>query len=898
MASSERRSQAPLAPRATTTVTEHRRERRDRVYNMTLDQFPALEALSESLSKRQVRRLSLEVCRSPADSGLPVQMETPPLTSWRWRPLLALALRLMDSIAVFRGWSTRQKLKSDKAAAPLVEDIKLARKRAAIGVQRNFKRWLVHKPLKTRETHIYFLWRGAWKGANIEPGQRVEISGDFTAPNVWSEWKLMRWCRVLRAYVFELPYASPDGRGPGNYHFKFTVDGKETVDRQTVGSEKKEGEICMSIWTVDGKRISRRVKRHYLETIRVATRDAEGRECNVISVPERSSTAVALPPSQSAKSTLSTTLSMQSTRPSLTMQLTQPSLTEDNSLNYSSTALVTLSKAAIAFYKAGHFSYRPLWEPPPPHEYECIEAKFPELQICGVRNHGSMCYLSSFVQCLRLTDLSSSNVLHFKLEKKGGKKSQEAFNPNLLDAVKTLIAEFLITERSYLDPSDMLKTLPVFYAIGRQQDATEAGRYIFEALGGHAKVPFSPFRGVFGGRVVTKTKCKECGRISERPEKIYDLGLAVPTEKAYKKMSEKGRKRLSVQKLLEDCMRVEEMSGNNAYACSKCLKKQPATKWLEILHPPKHLFLCLNRFAWDRTDGRSKKQKTPVFIDKTLVLNDGFLYDLYATIIHTGPTSTSGHYYTIGRRSEGSAQRHNEWYCFDDSRVTPVPHTVIDKIASSTEKDDRPYVLFYRCRTASVSPVPAIPRGLYDKARAKEEAAIKEMTEAGRQQHEKEKHDRTEEAKKLRLSQEQASDAEPSQSLDNPHDIEDRVYEAAIRQAMRREAMRRADVPHEGPLKGSVDFTINYMTRPGQNLYIVGSIEELGEWDPARAAPMRWTPGHNWTCCLDLPQGPIEYKFLVKEGDGVEWEFGGNHKLDVLEEEDTELLDWWGQGGG
>ena len=58
----------------------------------------------------------------------------------------------------------------------------------------------------------------------------------------------------------------------------------------------------------------------------------------------------------------------------------------------------------------------------------------------------SACYLNSYLQCLHLTDLFSSNVFHFQL-KKVGQKGHEELNPKMLDAVKMLIAQFLITKR-------------------------------------------------------------------------------------------------------------------------------------------------------------------------------------------------------------------------------------------------------------------------------------------------------------------------------------------------------------------------------------------------------------------------------------------------------------------
>ena len=114
------------------------------------------------------------------------------------------------------------------------------------------------------------------------------------------------------------------------------------------------------------------------------------------------------------------------------------------------------------------------------------------------------------------------------------------------------------------------------------------------------------------------------------------------------------RKKLSVQKLFIDYTSKEELSGDNAYSCDKCGKKQKATKWVEILSPPAHLFLCLNRFSWDLSTGQRNKEKTPVPIDKTVTVC-GFVYDLYAAIIHSVCVCVWG-----GRHTRTRAQTHRD----------------------------------------------------------------------------------------------------------------------------------------------------------------------------------------------------------------------------------------------
>lgn len=81
-----------------------------------------------------------------------------------------------------------------------------------------------------------------------------------------------------------------------------------------------------------------------------------------------------------------------------------------------------------------------------------------------------------------------------------------------------------------------------------------------------------------------------------------------------------------------------------------------------------------------------------------------------------------------------------------------------------------------------------------------------------------------------------------------------------------------------------ITFNINFHTVWGQQLYIVGSIPELGAWEPALAKPMTYTADGNWTLTLDadMPAGETEiaYRYFLGVGDKrifEEWE--RNHCL-------------------
>lgn len=77
----------------------------------------------------------------------------------------------------------------------------------------------------------------------------------------------------------------------------------------------------------------------------------------------------------------------------------------------------------------------------------------------------------------------------------------------------------------------------------------------------------------------------------------------------------------------------------------------------------------------------------------------------------------------------------------------------------------------------------------------------------------------------------------------------------------------------------SVTFQTTYdRTRPGEQVFVVGDIPELGGWDEARAVPLAADGWPTWSGGVQIPAGVnFQYKYLVKRGDRVTWEGGANH---------------------
>ncbi|KAL3435065.1 Six-hairpin glycosidase-like protein [Aspergillus tetrazonus] len=89
------------------------------------------------------------------------------------------------------------------------------------------------------------------------------------------------------------------------------------------------------------------------------------------------------------------------------------------------------------------------------------------------------------------------------------------------------------------------------------------------------------------------------------------------------------------------------------------------------------------------------------------------------------------------------------------------------------------------------------------------------------------------------------------------------------------------------PSTVAVTFNVIATTTYGENIYIVGSISQLGNWDTGNAVALsasKYTSSNNlWYVDIDLPAGTaFEYKYIRKETDGsIVWESDPNRSYTV-----------------
>ena len=99
--------------------------------------------------------------------------------------------------------------------------------------------------------------------------------------------------------------------------------------------------------------------------------------------------------------------------------------------------------------------------------------------------------------------------------------------------------------------------------------------------------------------------------------------------------------------------------------------------------------------------------------------------------------------------------------------------------------------------------------------------------------------------------------------------------------------------------QNQVIFHVQAETNYGENIYIVGNIPELGNWDPDNCTEALLNPNYpEWFLPVSVPAGTqIEFKFIKKDSTGaITWESGENRVIafspDSADSVDTELYYW------
>ena len=98
-----------------------------------------------------------------------------------------------------------------------------------------------------------------------------------------------------------------------------------------------------------------------------------------------------------------------------------------------------------------------------------------------------------------------------------------------------------------------------------------------------------------------------------------------------------------------------------------------------------------------------------------------------------------------------------------------------------------------------------------------------------------------------------------------------------------------------------IHFSINFRHPVGQDMYITGSLPELGGGDPAKAVAMNYSPDSYWKADIkisSLEERLLSYKYFVKSKDGSSFYEAGAERILGLNSASRELFlndEWPGQ---
>lgn len=97
------------------------------------------------------------------------------------------------------------------------------------------------------------------------------------------------------------------------------------------------------------------------------------------------------------------------------------------------------------------------------------------------------------------------------------------------------------------------------------------------------------------------------------------------------------------------------------------------------------------------------------------------------------------------------------------------------------------------------------------------------------------------------------------------------------------------------PSQIPVNFEVNATTVWGENLYVVGNVAALSNWNPQAGLALSSAAYPYWRATLSLPAGTtVEYKYIKRNGSGtVVWESGANRVLTIPSSGTVTLHDVW-----
>ncbi|KAK1362379.1 Ubiquitin carboxyl-terminal hydrolase [Heracleum sosnowskyi] len=283
----------------------------------------------------------------------------------------------------------------------------------------------------------------------------------------------------------------------------------------------------------------------------------------------------------------------------------------------------------------------------------------------GLKNLGNSCYLNSVLQCLTYTPPLANFCLKSKhtsvCDLASADRDRKSDCPFCI--LERRIVRSLCSDLTLDAPYKLTNCLRLFaehFRLGRQEDAHEFLRYVIDACHNTClrlkKLQHHRRKAVVNGGKASQVKCLSCGKESNKVDEIMDISLDVMHSS-------------SLKEALHKFFQAEVLDGNNKYKCDNCKKLVSAKKQMSILQAPNVLVIQLKRFE-GIFGGKIDKA---IAFEEVLVLSSYMCkasqdphpeYNLFASIVHSGFSPDSGHYYAYIKDAM------NRWYCCNDSFIS------------------------------------------------------------------------------------------------------------------------------------------------------------------------------------------------------------------------------------